>query len=477
MHAVVALTLALPAGAERQEIGVSVCPQVELTLTAAGVTDGNSPSYYSAVSASSGAVVGGRERRSTANPRILLGDPVQLSWTSNTSKKARLDLSRVGRVASNGSTAVSLPGVGDHPIRLSAVNECGSAGAVTITVTVHKTRVFLMGSRYSSAPSVLDYMLTPGAWCVDCFGAGINAFEDFASADYAKRRDRSDDQRAYQGPAIIKDVSAKARGFKEFADEVRSWPRTVEAYSRAHVGGNTYVVDERGKVLGSMSTLSTYDTGLPGLSYAGDPSGYGGRNRLWVGSGDFKWEGKDYEVVGLMSASPIILDLDRDEKPDVDRGEWLPHPNRFNRSRAVLFDITATGFPNLSEWIGPNDGLLMAPSKSGLGVVGGERLFGNPMGYVDGYQKLGLLYDKDSDGAVSGAELKDLQVWRDLNSNGRLDPGEAKPASSLGITRIGTKHYNLKGTFTIKGEERSTWDWWPTSMVVYPKPVARAPAK
>lgn len=470
--AVLALAAASGAWADERELRINACKRIDLTLTAAGVTDRSGPSYYSSVTASSGAVVGGPQRRNTTKPRILLGDSVALNWTSNGSSRSRLTLTKVGTVGTSGSAQVAPSSVGDHAYTLTATDECGERGSVSVTVTVHRTRVFLMGSRYSSAPTVLDYMLTPGAWCSDCFGAGINAFEDFAKAGVDKRQSRSGEVVGYSGQALTRDLSRKTEGFAEFADEVRSWPRSVEAYQRAHVGGNTYVVDERGKVLGSVPTLSLYDTGIPGLSYAGDPSGYGGRNRLWVGSGDLKWEGKDYEVVGLMAASPIVLDLDGNGKPDVDRGEWLPHPNRFNRSRAVLFDITATGFPNLTEWVGPKDGLLLAPGKAGARVVAGSRLFGNPIGYVDGYQKLGLLYDKDGDGAVRGEELRELLVWRDANSNARLDPGEARPAGALGITRIATKHHNLKSTFTLGGEERSTWDWWPTSMIVYPKPVA-----
>ncbi|MBI4348974.1 MAG: hypothetical protein HY553_19205 [Elusimicrobia bacterium] len=441
------------------------------------------PSYYSTVqiSSGSGAELGGVQRRNTAKARLLPGESARLSWapgptTSGTTLRLSLSGPGIpnGAVSVPGNTTVSPGGVGDFTYTLSAEGPCGPAGSASITITVHRPRVFLMGSRFSNGPSVLDYMLQPGWTCQDCFQAGINAFDRFSSASQAERRDRTDDSAGWDGRALAGDTSALSRGFKEFADEVRSWPASVSARSAAHVGGNTYVVDERGNVLGSVDTMTLYDNGLPGLSYAGDPSGYGGRNRIWVGSGDYTWQGQTYEVVGLMAASPIVLDLDGDDKPDVDRGEWLPHPTRMNRARSVLFDITATGFPSITEWIGPNDGLLVAPTKRGVSVIGGEKLFGNPIGYLDGYQKLGQLYDKNQDDAIAGEELAALQVWRDRNTNARIDEGELRPAAAYKITRIATKHVNLKGTFTMGGRERSTWDWWPTTMIVYPKPAAKA---
>jgi hypothetical protein len=186
--------------------------------------------------------------------------------------------------------------------------------------------------------------------------------------------------------------------------------------------------------------------------------------------------GLTYDVVGWMMVSPIILDLDDDGKPDVDQGRWLPHPTRFNKSKAAAFDINGDGFAEITEWIGSNDGLLVKPLKDGQ-VKGGNELFGNPIGFVDGYQKLGLEFDKDQNGMVEGKELEGLMVWVDKNHNGKTEPEELRSIQELGITSISTQHENLKSSFVMKGQERSTWDWWPTCMLVYPSILAKAETK
>ncbi|MBI5200175.1 MAG: hypothetical protein HY925_01200, partial [Elusimicrobia bacterium] len=69
-----------------------------------------------------------------------------------------------------------------------------------------------------------------------------------------------------------------------------------------------------------------------------------------------------------------------------------------------------------------------------------------------------------------------LLVWRDTNSDGKAQHTELTLVEDLKITSISTKHDNLKSTFIMDGKERATWDWWPTCMLVYPKPIARAGA-
>ena len=375
--------------------------------------------------------------------RISPGHSTTLSWTTN--RAASLTLTDVGAVTGNSITQTPA-GTGDKTYTLAAVDECGKTGSASVTVTVGVLKVFLSASVYCGTPTVEEYL-------------NYNLFTYWG----------------YYGTHNIDgDTGA---GLAEFKADMKSWPRSADVFNQAHVGGQTDVIDENGAVVGHFSTNDIWAHGIPGFSYQGDPWAGDSYPKNFVCDETLVINNVEYEVVGFNSVSPIILDLKGDGKPDVDRGEWLPHATRFNRSHAVVFDIDATGFPSVTEWIGPKDGLLVAPAAGGRAVKGGENLFGNPIGYIDGYQKLGLLYDKNGNGVVEGKELQGLMVWQDLNGNGRADPGELKTVQELGITKLSTQHTNLKSTFVINGQSRATWDWWPTCMMVYPKPVAQAPAE
>lgn len=394
---------------------------------------------------------GGPRITVTASPmQVAPGGAVTISWTAPDAVGGWFTVSEVGRVEGT-STIVRPTQVGDKTYTITGHDKCGGQGMGQVTVKVGFKKVFLSGSRYYTPPSVGDYMIR---YTVDpsygaAEGASVHRFVDSRGGEAAAR-------------------------FNDFAGKVKSWPRSAEAFSRSHVAGRTYIVDETGKVLGDLNTWSLFSNGLPGLNYLGNPWGNGDYNKVFVGNGTLDYGGITYDVVGFVSVSPIVLDLDGDDAPDVDRGEWLPHPARFNQARSVMFDINADGFPDITEWIGKKDGLLVAPIRKS-GTVKGENLFGNPIGFMDGYQKLGLRYDKDESGAIEGSELEDLLVWQDSNSDGKAQPSELKGVTQLGITSISTSHENLKSKFTINGKERSTWDWWPTCMLVYPKPLAKLP--
>jgi len=329
------------------------------------------------------------------------------------------------------------------------------------------TRVFLSGSReYSDdtcekyyggslcdklkTDNLGEYMMyyTVGAKADPITGTSVKRFVDSHSVGEAKKR------------------------FDDFADLVAGWSSGAQVYQHGFTAGHTYIVDESGSVLGDLATGPLFTNGISGMTELGDAWGFDGYNKVMVGDGRLTYNGTEYDVVGFSSVSPIVLDLDGDGAPDVDRGEWLPHPQRFNRARSVLFDINGDGKPDLTEWVGPHDGLLVMPLAPGEPVRSGKQLFGNPGGYLDGYHKLGLLFDKDRDGYVKGAELEGLSVWRDADSNGRTEPSELKTVQELAITSIGVHHKDLRGSFTIGGRERSSWDWWPS--VFFIRQVAKA---
>ncbi|MBI5242498.1 MAG: hypothetical protein HY922_02290 [Elusimicrobia bacterium] len=372
-------------------------------------------------------------------------DDITLTYSAMNVSDIRMD--DVGAIGESVKVKAKCCGKLTYTIR--GLTPCGAAVKASKVINISKSKVYLSGSRYANGPSIADYMMSPQMYCPQCYGSTASGYvNSHANAD----------QKA---------------AFNDFMSKMWSWPRTVDAFKQAHVAGTTYVVDEDGNVLGSMRTLSIFDTGVPGLSYLGDPFNASGNNKIYIGNAPMTFNGATYDVVGFLSASPIILDLDNDGKPDVDQGGWLPHPTRFNKSKTAMFDINGDGFAEITEWIGSNDGLLVAPLKDGR-VKGGNELFGNPIGFVDGYQKLGLYYDKDENAAVEGKELEGLMVWVDKNRDGKTEPEELRTLQEMGITKIHTDQENLKSRFVMNGQERSTWDWWPTCMLVYPSILAKA---
>ena len=237
-----------------------------------------------------------------------------------------------------------------------------------------------------------------------------------------------------------------------------------------------YIVDEKGDVLGQLTTSdfigsNTYGdasmSGIAGMTYLGNPWENGSYNEIWEGSASslLTYGGQTFQVEGFVSVSPIIIDLYGDGKPDVDRGDWKPHAKRFNIRKARMFDIDGCGEPELTEWLGPRSGLLVAP-KEEVSKVGGNELFGTAVGYVDGYQKLAELRDANHDGVISGKELKGLMVWINKANDGICKPSELFSVAELGITSIDCRHKGFKSTCVIKGKVCTTWDWWPTCMKV-----------
>jgi hypothetical protein len=167
--------------------------------------------------------------------------------------------------------------------------------------------------------------------------------------------------------------------------------------------------------------------------------------------------GKTYELTQNVFVSPIVLDMDGDNKLEASHGEWLPHG--FTNCKVVEFDMNGDGFADLTEWIGPNDGLLLTNYTGGT-EVDAHQLFGDADGFREGYEKLSAL-DSNKDGVLAGDELKSLSVWQDKNSNGQADTGEVRSVSELGITEIRTSHERLVSSFVQNGATKTMWDWYP----------------
>jgi len=177
-----------------------------------------------------------------------------------------------------------------------------------------------------------------------------------------------------------------------------------------------------------------------------------------------------YETNQRVSISPIVLDLDGDGKLQASAGKWQPHADSFDKTRVALFDFNANGFPVLTEWVGPQDGLLVRPHADGS--VDGSCLFGTFGGFENGYEALKAL-DVDGNGRLEGSELQGLKVWQDANSNANVEAGELLGLDELGITSLSTTHENFRGTFVRDGKTAQSFDWWPSVVEMRKKDMDR----
>ncbi|MFP4499048.1 MAG: hypothetical protein ACLFQV_12625 [Vulcanimicrobiota bacterium] len=293
----------------------------------------------------------------------------------------------------------------------------------------------------------------------------------------------------------LADFQKTRKDINDFLNKTKEWDKNADVFNTKHVKNHTYIVDENGNILGTLTTQqilngnnsrdrgtfvdegtdinTSYvdqetgvDFSLSGFEYINGIMFSQAHCPLFSG-GSLVYDGVEYEVVAFASVTPIIIDLDRNDMPDVDRNEWLPHPQRFNISVAKKFDMDGDGDKNLVEWIGPNDGFLVIPSEE-LEVEDGVHLFGSCYGFVDGYQKLGVLRDANLDGVVKGEELDRLMVWVDKNQNALCEKEELTSVQGMGITSINVDHEMYKSSCIMNGKEVTTWDWWPTAMIVRP---------
>ncbi len=175
--------------------------------------------------------------------------------------------------------------------------------------------------------------------------------------------------------------------------------------------------------------------------------------------------GVRYNIYAYDTTTPIVLDLDGDQKLEASGGEWLPHAANKNATKWVEFDINGDGFDEAIEWVGPNDGLLLS-YVPGIGEkASGNCLFGDAKGYVNGYEQLSTL-DKNGDKKLTDAELDTLSVWQDKNGNAAIDIGEVTSVKNLGITEINTSNTNMMSFFVRDGKNYLMWDWYPTMLMV-----------
>jgi len=179
----------------------------------------------------------------------------------------------------------------------------------------------------------------------------------------------------------------------------------------------------------------------------------------------------NYMVNAVVMQSPIVLDINGDGKLDTYNNHYLPvqYINNYKNLRIIEFDISNIGYKMLVEHIGPNDGYLVKPENVELtlktGKIEAVEMFGTAGGFSDGFQKLSLL-DKNKDNKLTQEELKGLYVFVDKNINFKVDKGELKTLSELGITEIGVNHNNYESYYIRNGKEYKMWDFWPITLDV-----------
>jgi hypothetical protein len=137
------------------------------------------------------------------------------------------------------------------------------------------------------------------------------------------------------------------------------------------------------------------------------------------------------------------------------------------------FDLDSMGGSRW-PWIAPTTAVLVWDPHATGRIVDGRQLFGNVTWHLlfrSGYDALAAL-DDDGDGALSGAELAGIAVWRDANGNGVSDAGEVDSLDDLGIVRIAARNErvrdgvpaNRSGIVFRDGWTVPSWDWTPSAI-------------
>lgn len=168
-----------------------------------------------------------------------------------------------------------------------------------------------------------------------------------------------------------------------------------------------------------------------------------------------------YIQEGTKTVSPLVLDMTGNGVLQASNGQHMPGHD-YVATNNIIGDFFGDGFEIAMEWVGPQDGLLVAPKADGS--VDLSCLFGTAGGYDTGYEKLSL-YDKNNDSKVSGSELDGLSVWQDANTNGIAEAGEVKTVQALGITSIAlSDSSDFISSFERNGRTYKMWDWWPNAV-------------
>jgi len=200
-------------------------------------------------------------------------------------------------------------------------------------------------------------------------------------------------------------------------------------YLAGYTGGpNVPFSEQMGGIL--VGTIEQYSRGLFHMGKTFDQ----------IIQGSFKAANAILFVAGMkpiFSGDPLVLDLDGNGVNLTPVSDYAP-----------ALDMNVDGFLVHTGWVSGSDGILVYDKNGNGAVDNATEIFGGPD--ANGYASLGQ-YDLNNDGVIDSndAIFSQLQVWRDLNGNAVVDPGELESLADAGIASISLQ--NQKSTDTSAG--------------------------
>ena len=150
-----------------------------------------------------------------------------------------------------------------------------------------------------------------------------------------------------------------------------------------------------------------------------------------------------------------------------------------NIAAGVSFDMAATGKAVTTGWITGNEGFLVRDLNNNGVIDSGAEMFGTSTTLASGekastgFAALGAL-DSNHDGVINAKDdaFNSLAVWVDANGDGKVESGEMKSLTAMGIAQIGLATttsptadngnvIGMEGSFvTTDGQTHSIADVW-----------------
>ena len=151
----------------------------------------------------------------------------------------------------------------------------------------------------------------------------------------------------------------------------------------------------------------------------------------------------------VTNTDPLIIDIDGDGVGVINQA-----------TSSVFFDMDASGTVNEVSWIDAEDGFLVRDLNNNGIIDDASEMFSSSTDAATrtGFDALAR-HDDNLDGKIDADDdvFETLLVWRDLNSDGRTDPGELLPLISYGVvglplTKVATPQATPLGDLIFGGD-------------------------